>query len=133
MPYIDLYGRNPDPRATFGYPSTVMPLPRGPKLFVQLPAAANRIFGKPSQKMVMEEETRVQLDPTSIFEYTERNHGLGGLGGPGAPAGPDKPVRGFLQDFREMADNNPGMLYFGLGCLTIALLGGFKVLGRLGS
>jgi hypothetical protein len=80
MPVLDLYGRSMDPRATFGYPSTVMPLPRGPKLFVQLPAAANRIFGTPSQKMVMEEETRVQLDPTSTFEYTQRNHGLGGLG-----------------------------------------------------
>lgn len=80
MPTLDLYGRNPNPRATFGYPSNVMPLPRGPKLFVQLPSGANRIFGVPSQRMVMEEETRVQLDPTSTFEYTQKNHGLGGLG-----------------------------------------------------
>lgn len=90
MPYIDLYGRSMDPRATFEYPSTTLPLPRAPKLFLTLPAAANRIFGEPSQRMVSIDETRVQLDPTSIYEYTERNKGLGGLGGLGNAKTPDE-------------------------------------------
>lgn len=88
MAYLDMYGRRADQEATFDYPSTQLPLKRVGKLYIELPAAANRIFGVPQSRNRNADQTVVQLDPTSTYEYRSFNPsddtppaiGLGGFG-----------------------------------------------------
>lgn len=84
MPYVSLYGRNPEVlETTFDYPSTSLPLRRAGPTYIKLPAAASRVFGNPGLRMSDGDDNVVALDPSSVYEYTQRWKGLGGVGGPG--------------------------------------------------
>ncbi len=126
MAYMDLYGRNPDTLDTaFDYPQPVMPLKRAPKTYLQLPAAANRIFGNPSLRVADGDDLVVALDPSSTYERTQRWKGIGGIG-----EQPPGLLRQGGSEFLDLAKNNPGMMTVGLICVTVAALMGMKVFGR---
>jgi hypothetical protein len=130
MAYMDLYGRNPDTIETaFDYPQPVMPLKRAPKTYLQLPAAANRIFGNPSLRVADGDDLVVALDPSSVYERTQRWKGIGGVSE--QPAGPSV-VRRFSNEYLDFAKDNPTAMTIGIVALTLIALGGMKVLGRLG-
>lgn len=122
-----LYGRSGDPAANFAYPGTQMPLTYGPRLYLTLPAEANRIFGDPNIHITELDHTVVALDPSSVYERTMRWKGMGGLG-----AGEPSQYKQLSNEYLDFAKGNPGMLMFGVGALTLAVLGFTKMFGRLG-
>lgn len=127
MSYMDMYGRSCDQAATFDYPSTQLPLKRAGKLYVELPAAANRIFGVPQSRNRNADQTVVQLDPTSTYEYRSYNPSddtppaiglggfgrkkrrLGGLGGLGEELTHEQVMERKKQDMKAWREMHPNL------------------------
>lgn len=131
MAYIDLYGRNPDTLATaFDYPRSVIPMAKAPPLYLTLPAAASRIFGRTNLRMHEADDNTVALDPRSTYERTERWRGLGGLGvDKPTPTPQTAPVRTVISEVAEYADKNKVFLGFvtaGMFLTLLMAMGTFK-------
>lgn len=121
MAYIELYGRNPDTLATaFDYPRSVIPMAKAPPLYLTLPAAASRIFGRTNLRMHEADDNTVALDPRSTYERTERWRGLGGLGSLGGKK---------WDDVWKFVDANKPAMYILLGGGLLVLLKLSKSIG----
>lgn len=133
MPYVSLYGRNPEVlETTFDYPSTSLPLRRAGPTYVKLPAAASRVFGNPGLRMSDGDDNVVALDPSSVYEYTQRWKGLGGMGDTEAKKdtrtwGEKHPLqKSFVENVIDLAKEQPaltGMIVFFGFALTMKLVG----------
>lgn len=140
MPYVSLYGRNPEVlETTFDYPSTSLPLRRAGPTYVKLPAAASRVFGNPGLRMSDGDDNVVALDPSSVYEYTQRWKGLGGVGDAEAKKdartwGEKHPLqKSFVENVIDLADEQPWLtgiiLVLGFG-LAMKVTGAFSKIGQ---
>lgn len=138
MAYMDLYGRNPDTLETaFDYPQPVMPLKRAPKTYLQLPAAANRIFGNPSLRVADGDDLVVALDPSSTYERTQRWKGIGGIGGGPVPPTSWKDAHplqySFMDNAIDLAKEQPWLTFAMMVMGTTLLLRMTGVFGKVAS